>query len=517
MGRPQLRRVTDRDTGVVSRVALACGSTRESVCSACALKARRLRMQQCAEGWHRTDEPENEPRAATGLDDAEGTDGPGLEPPDMDHAAAEGLGRRVRSTRRRRDVPDLPHVVMSSRTVGVVFHGNQGREYRPSMFLTLTLPSYGPIHDGAPVAPASYDYRRAALDAILFPRLLDQFWKTLRRAAGFDVQYFSAVEPQRRLAPHLHAAIRGAIPRVVLRQVARATYLQVWWPAFDHAVYTDQLPQWTGTDYADPHTGQLLPTWDDALDAIDKEPEARPVHVMRFGAQLDVQGIVRGQPDADRAIRHLTKYITKDVAGSRDDDGDARRRIHVDRLHRELRFLPCSERCANWLRYGIQPKLAGPNMAPGFCPGKAHRRDHLGLGGRRVLVSRKWSSKTLARHRADRADVVRAALESAGIIAPETERMAADVQGSDGRARFVWEPVERDDATYAQVVMFAVAERHRWRQQYEAVRNNFSSPVQQSHRDARTGSPCPITAQMWCGGELSRGSEAPSRSDTKCP
>ena len=108
------------------------------------------------------------------------------------------------------------------------------------MFLTLTLPSYGAVQDGAPADPASYNYRRAALDAILFPRLVDQFWKTLRRAAGYEVQYFSAVEPQRRLAPHLHAAIRGAIPRKVLRQVAAATYLQVWWPAFDQAVYTDR-------------------------------------------------------------------------------------------------------------------------------------------------------------------------------------------------------------------------------------------------------------------------------------
>lgn len=461
--RPQLRRVTDREAGTVTRIALACGSTREAVCPACAGKARRLRMQQCAEGWHRTDEPESETGAAE-LEDGSHDD---LDP-ETDDALP---GRRVRSTRRRQDVPDLPHLPVSSRTVGVVFEGNNGREYRPSMFVTLTLPSYGPIVDGAPADPASYNYRRAALDAILFPRLLDQFWKTLRRTAGYDVQYFSAVEPQRRLAPHLHAAIRGAIPRRVLRQVAAATYLQVWWPAFDQAVYTDVLPEWTGDGYADPVTGLLLPTWDEALDAIDSNPEARPAHVMRFGAQLDVQGLVRGQPEADRAIRYLTKYITKDVAaGSPDDDQDVRHKSHVDRLYRELRWLPCSERCANWLRYGVQPKQAGPELAPGFCTGKAHRREHLGLGGRRVLVSRKWSSKTLARHRADRAEVVRAALESAGIVAPDTERMSAGVRTSDGRARFVWEPIERDFVTYAQVIMFAVAERRRWRAQYEAAR-----------------------------------------------
>ena len=55
--RPLIRRVFDRDTETETRVALACGSTREAVCPPCAQKARVLRMQQCAEGWHRTDEP----------------------------------------------------------------------------------------------------------------------------------------------------------------------------------------------------------------------------------------------------------------------------------------------------------------------------------------------------------------------------------------------------------------------------------------------------------------------------
>lgn len=38
--RPQLRDVLDRETGETSRVALACGSTREAVCPPCAKKAR---------------------------------------------------------------------------------------------------------------------------------------------------------------------------------------------------------------------------------------------------------------------------------------------------------------------------------------------------------------------------------------------------------------------------------------------------------------------------------------------
>jgi hypothetical protein len=56
--RPLLRRVMDREADTETTVAIACGSTREAVCPPCARKARVLRMQQCAEGWHRTDEPE---------------------------------------------------------------------------------------------------------------------------------------------------------------------------------------------------------------------------------------------------------------------------------------------------------------------------------------------------------------------------------------------------------------------------------------------------------------------------
>ena len=110
---------------------------------------------------------------------------------------------------------------------------------------------------------------------MLFPRLVDRFWQNLRRVAGYRVQYFAAVEPQHRLAPHLHAAIRGTIPRQVIKQVVRATYLQVWWPSFDQPVYVDRRPRWDGHDYVDPDTGELLPTWQEALDQADPDAGRR--------------------------------------------------------------------------------------------------------------------------------------------------------------------------------------------------------------------------------------------------
>jgi replication initiator protein RepSA len=118
---------------------------------------------------------------------------------------------------------------MADTTIGRAFTGKDGQAFRPSMFLTVTLPSYGRVTaEGVPADPSTYDYTRAARDAIAFPRLLDRLVQNLRRVAGYDMQYFVAVEPQRRLTAHAHFAIRGTIPRALLRQVIAATYHQVW-------------------------------------------------------------------------------------------------------------------------------------------------------------------------------------------------------------------------------------------------------------------------------------------------
>ncbi len=147
-------------------------------------------------------------------------------------AAPAQKTRRHRSTRRRQDAPDLPRRKVSPRTVGKVFTAPDGKRFRPSLFITLTCPSYGRVdQDGAPADPASYDYARAARDALAFAALFDRFVQNLRRYLGYDVQYFAAIEPQRRLAPHVHLAIRGTVSRAELRRVLAATYHQVWWPA----------------------------------------------------------------------------------------------------------------------------------------------------------------------------------------------------------------------------------------------------------------------------------------------
>jgi hypothetical protein len=388
---------------------------------------------------------------------------------------------------------------MADRTVGRTFEAPDGTVYRPSMFLTLTLPSYGRVTgEGVPVDPGRYDYRRAALDAMHFPKLVDRFWQNLRRCAGYRVQYFAAVEAQRRLAPHLHAAIRGAIPRRVVHEVRAATYHQVWWPAHDRPVYGDRLPVWTPAGYADPDTGELLTSWDQAMDRLDTDPGGEPAHVVRFGDQDDIAGLLAGTPSADRTIGYLCKYLTKDIAGTYDDTGDLSpaRAAHIDRLAEEVLWLPCSPGCANWLRFGIQPHGAEPGMTPGRCKARAHERDNLGLGGRRVLVSRQWSGKTLTQHKADRAAVVRAALEEAGVDPDDHD--ALSITGSDGR--FDWEVIGRsrvDEATYATAIAQAITARQRWRRQYEAAKAQAAA--------ARAGPARPAAASI--GGSQRRGRE----------
>jgi len=458
--RPVLARVTDLETGETQHVPIWCGSTREDRCPACADRARRLRMQQCREGWHLDTEPE--------WSTTEGDE----DPADVEHQADDNepeSGRRVRSTRRRQGVPDLPKLPMDDRTVGRVYEAPDGKTYRPSMFLTLTLGSYGRVRgDGTPVDPGTYDYRRAALDALHFPKLVDRFWQNLRRCAGYRVQYFATIEAQRRLAPHMHAAMRGTIPRAVIRQVRAATYHQIWWPAHDQPVYVDRLPQWSDdkAGYLDPDTGAVLPTWDQALDSLD----ADPAHVLRFGDQDNIQGLLAGSPGTDRAIGYLCKYLHKDVAATYDDEDASPARVaHIDRLAEHVRWLPCAPTCANWLRHGVQPKDAAPGLVPGHCKHKAHERANLGLGGRRVLVSRLWSGKTLSEHRADRAAVVRAALEEAGIDPDDHDELS--VVGSDGR--WSWELLGRsrvDGPTYAAAIAQVITTRQRWLREYEAAK-----------------------------------------------
>jgi hypothetical protein len=481
----QLRR-TDLTTGGIDQVLVPCGHTLASVCPACAERAKNLRAAQCREGWHLDREPDLEPDPPT--EDQEWwienradiqarrdhTAALGEDTEDLDQLLAEldeeinragmrgkvapARPRRHRSTRRRQDAPPLPCRKIDPRTVGKTYTAPDGKTFRPSLFLTLTCPSYGKVtSEGTPVDPDGYDYVAAARDALHFAALFDRFIQNLRRYLGYDVQYFAAIEPQRRLAPHVHVAIRGTISRRELREVIAATYHQVWWPSTRTVRFDgDHLPVWDAdkATYLDPDTGEVLPTWDQALDAIGDQDE--PLHVARFGAKFDAQGVLAGSKDAGRCIGYLTKYLTKHLGDCHELATDAQAR-HADRLAEALRWEPCSPTCANWLRYGIQPKNARPGRRPGACKGKAHRREYLGYAGRRVLVSRKWSGKTLADQRAERKAWL---TEMLGLPAIDP-------------ARYAWQPVEpgdRDHMPTAQRLLHVVADRMRWLQALDQAR-----------------------------------------------
>ncbi|MBF6215184.1 replication initiator protein [Nocardia puris] len=382
---------------------------------------------------------------------------------------AKPKDRRKRSTRRRQDAPDLPRKKVQKYTIRDAYPGG----HRPGMYITLTMPSYGRINrdggidaegkvcsDGSPVNPGTYDYVQAARDIVHFSRLFDRWIQNMRRAVGYNLQYYATVEPQKRGAPHLHILIRTDIPRELIHKVTDATYHQVWWPHFDHPVYSGEVrPVWDSKalTFCDPHTRRPLQSWDEALDVMDSVDDLEPAHVLRFGAQVDprhIRGVVPGA-EADKTIRYVTKYLTKSIAEVLDTDSE-RTAAHYDRLHAELQRTPCSPRCAVWLRYGIVPKGATDKTIPGRCKGKAHRRDTLGLPGRRVLVSRNWSGKTLPDHKQDRADFVRQLLASVGIVKPD-------------RSHLIITPVEPGDTAVPprdHLIMAAIAQRTTWRAEY---------------------------------------------------
>ena len=158
--------------------------------------------------------------------------------------------------------------------------------------------------------------------------------------------------------------------------------------------------------------------------------------------------MLAGSRDSARCTGYLTKYLTKQIADCHQAQTDARA-AHAGRLADALRYEPCSPACANWLRYRIQPKNPREGLRPGRCTGKAHRREYLGYAGRRVLVSRKWSGKTLADHRADRRAWL---MDTLGLSAADP-------------ARYTWEPVTPGDPDHmppAQRLLHVVADRQRW-------------------------------------------------------
>jgi hypothetical protein len=561
--RPIALRCIDTVTGLAEILEVPCGARLASKCKPCAERNRRLRIQQITEGWHLTEEPVVKP-ARPGDDvlalvrlraqfelarDEAFRHAQWDQVADVDEGIAqveEALAqaslrghltprdrkageRKTRSTKHRQDAPDLPRLKVEDRTLGKLYAARDGRTYRPSMLITLTLRSHGAVHTaararrgqlqpcgcgqlhghrdpllGTPLDPASYDYRRAALDAIHFARVLDRWWQNLRRAAGWKIQYAGCVELQRRLAPHAHFAIRGTLPRKLLKQVAAATYHQVWWPAFDQPLFSPADPPVWNPDqnaYVHPATGEELLTWAEAMVSIDQadtdeQERPSPSYVARLGS-IDGRGVTGGTKDAARSTRYIVKYVTKDITDEATSRSDPQRE-HFDRMHAELAVLPCSPTCANWLLYGIQPDKAKPGLIPGRCSGKVHQRATLGFTGRRVLISRRWSTRTLADVRADNRAWVRAVL--AGALDGHEQDQAAEQAAAEGRPPGPPDPADgpnRYRFEYARPgspgvpplehrILRAIAQRLQWRKQLDAAKSRAEDGTTATEPERRT-------------------------------
>ena len=222
----------------------------------------------------------------------------------------------------------------------------------------------------------------------------------------------------------------------------------------------DELPVWldqVGGD-VDPATGEVLPTWDEALDAISAYD--LPWHVARFGERFDAQGVLAGSPQAARCIGYLTKYLTKQVGDCH--QAQPAQHDHAVRLaRRSPSAVLTAVRELAAVRHPAQERPARPD--PGSLQGQGDDANHLGYAGRRVLVSRKWSGKTLADHRADRKDWL---LRTLGVSATDP-------------ARYAWEPVapsDEDHMDHARRMLHVVADRLRWQTALAEARRRAAMP-----------------------------------------
>ena len=463
--RPVISRVTDLETGETQVVPIACGHTREDRCRPCAERARRLRMQQCREGWHLDTEPEwaeaderrrGQPtRTARRDDDEDGS-------------------RRVRSTRRRQDAPELPRVPAEDRTIGRVFTAPDGKTYRPSMFVTLTLRVLR-----AGDAPRACPSTRTATTTggRRSTRCTSRSWWTgSGRTCGAAPATRSSTSPPS--SPSV-AWRRTCTPRSggrslgrSLRQVRAATYHQVWWPPHDEPVYVDRLPVWTEPRLRRSRHRRA------AADLGGGARRARCRPRRRAGARGAVRGAGRHQgPDRRHAGRRAGHRLPVQVP-QQGDRRHLRRRATTSRRPGWRTSTAWPKRSAGCrarrrARTGCGSASNPPPPRRGWCRGTASTRRTTGTTSGSAAAGcwcpGKWSGKTLAGHKADRVAVVRQALEEAGIDPDDHDEMS--VVGTDGR--WSWELLGRnrvDAATYAAAISQSIHTRQRWLREYEEAK-----------------------------------------------
>ena len=313
--------------------------------------------------------------------------------------------------------------------------------------------------------------------------------------------------PRRRGAPHFHAAIRGTIPRAELRAIAAATYHQVWWPAHDQITLhaATRLPRLGRPTRQGLHRPRHRRAAADLGPGLSTQLDRDPRTWSGSAPQVDVKGILAGTEEAGRHIGYLTKYLTKSVgqAAGLDEHATDAQRDHAAGCLAELR----SPRARRGARTGCStassPRAPGRHD-PGRCKGKAHEPEHLGNAGRRVLVSRKWSGKTLDDHRAERGEFVRQLLDQGR---HPTRPTAPTTDPTRGRRPDPATPTP----TAPVLLLRAIAERQRWKAEYTAAQcagnprsfgnqgGSMSSPIRRRADDRPRG---PRRAERRLAGHL---------------
>ena len=336
--RPLALRRTDTETERITVIPIPCGSTREAKCPPCADRARRLRIWQAREGWHLAEEPQIEtaeptseqlaligyradlealvlPRSRRTTRSASPSLTRRSTMPRRCCAAPASAARfpnrrdrkdrprrRVRSTRRRQDAPDLPRRRGDRAPSGRVY-----RHRRPTVpALDVRHPDPALLRAGpSPTAPRS---TRPATTTGGPPgtRSTSPSWstgsgRTCAAPCGWTCSTSPPSNPRRAARPaparrdprhhppHAHPPGRRRDLPPGLVAAARPRGLPRRPAARSGTTGAPRLRR--------PATpAQPLPTWDEALDAIDDDPDAEPAHVVRFGAQVDVQGVARRHP-----------------------------------------------------------------------------------------------------------------------------------------------------------------------------------------------------------------------------
>ena len=240
--------------------------------------------------------------------------------------------RRHRSTRRRQDAPDLPRRKVSPRTLGKSYTAPDGKTFRPSMFVTLTCPSYGRVdHRGVPVDPGRLrlrpgrpgraDLRRAVRPVHPEPAPLPR----LRRAVLRRRRTPTAPRPAH---PHRHprhhrprrapqGAGRHLPPGLVARHSPSSTATATSCPS--------GTTRRAGTSTRPPgkscRPGMRRWTASARYDL--------PWHVARFGDRFDAQGVLAGST-ARRPVHRLPDQVP-DQADRRLPPGRDRTRVRSRR------------------------------------------------------------------------------------------------------------------------------------------------------------------------------------------